>query len=93
LKPSADSAELEQGRCEDDGDGLHEHVSPGGVGELVGEDAVELGRRQRREEPCADDDRLPSSAVAGRQSARIPVGNQMEPGHGDFGAGGEALDG
>ena len=79
LQPAADAAQLDERRGEHDGGRLDDDVAVPDVRELVREHALELGGRARRDAAGADRERGAARAAAGRERARQPVRDQIQP--------------
>ena len=70
--------ELEEGRAQQRGVRLCEHVAGADVRELVREDRFELARRERREQAGADRDRRAPRPTTDDAGARKPVVDQLQ---------------
>src|SRR5215210_983033 len=79
LEPTAGPAELEEGRRDDRGDGLRQEVTAERVSDLVGDEALELGRFGGPEQPGRDDERMSAAASARREHPWMPVADHVQP--------------
>src|SRR5919202_434650 len=78
-EPSAEATRLYESGRDHDGGRLDDDVAVADVGEPVRQPSFELSRGQRRDEPCADGKRGCAWAAAGRERARVPVRDQVQP--------------
>src|SRR5262249_24657945 len=93
LEEAADPAGLDD-RARQDGDrALDQDVAVADVGELMGEDALQLRRRRRAEQASASGDCRAAGAAAEGERTRIPVREDVELRRRYPGARGEPLDG
>ena len=77
-REAADSRCLDQHHREHGREGLHEHVTRTHVGELVREDALELGRGKRAQQACAERERRTAWAAPGNECTWEPVVDQVQ---------------
>src|ERR687896_1634375 len=93
LQEAADAACLDERAGEDNDGCLHDDVAMPQVGELVREDALELGGRRECEEALADGDCRSVRAPSDGERARVAVSHEVETRPRDARADGELLHG